>query len=364
MSILFEPSEINGMRLANRFVRSATWAGLASEEGASTPKLTGLLRRLAEGGVGLIVTGHAYVRPDGQAAPWQLGIYTDDLVPGLREMTRAVHDAGGRIVLQIAHAGVYASARHTGQVPVAVSEVAGLSDSPCRVLSIEGIQEIAAAFGNAARRAREAGFDGVEIHAAHGYLLSQFLSPLFNKRTDDYGGGLENRTRALLDVIRTVRAAVGGGFPVLVKMNCQDFVDGGLTIGDSPRIGELLQKHGIDAIELSGGLLTSRKLGPLRRGVTSEEKEAYFREEAKTFKTRVQVPLILVGGIRSYEVAERLLKDRYADYIAMSRPFISEPDLVKRWASGDLGKATCVSDNRCLGAGRKGNGIYCVTFAR
>jgi len=363
-SVLFEPAEINGMKLPNRFVRSATWAGLASEEGTCTPKLVGLMRRLAQGGVGLIITGHAYVRVDGQAGPWQLGIYRDDLVPGLREMTRALHEAGARAVLQIAHAGVYAPSRLTGQTPVAVSDVERVSGGPCRPLSVDGIREVAEAFGEAGRRAKEAGFDGVQIHAAHGYLLSQFLSPFFNKRTDAYGGQVANRARAVLDVFRRVRAAVGEDFPVLIKMNCQDFVEGGLTIGESIEVGVLLQQEGIDAIELSGGLPTSRKLGPLRVKIDSTDREAYFREEAKSFKARLQVPLILVGGIRSFEVAERLVEEGYTDHIAMSRPFIREPDLVSRWASGDLRKATCISDSRCLAAGRTGEGIYCAVEAR
>jgi 2,4-dienoyl-CoA reductase-like NADH-dependent reductase (Old Yellow Enzyme family) len=364
MSVLFEPTEINSMKLSNRFVRSATWAGLATEEGGCTPKLVGLMRRLAQGGVGLIITGHAYVRRDGQAGPWQLGIYKDNLVPGLREMTRAVHETGCRIVLQIAHAGAYAQVGHTGEIPVAVSHVDGLLEDPCDVLSVEGIRGLAEAFGEGARRAREAGFDGVQIHAAHGYLLSQFLSPLYNKRADAYGGAVDNRARALLDVFQSMRASVGKDFPILIKMNCQDFVEGGLTLSESIEVGELLQHAGLDAIEVSGGVPKSRKLGSVRVKIDSEDKEAYFREEAKAFKARLHVPLILVGGIRSFHVAERLVEQGYTDYIAMSRPFIREPDLVKRWASGDMTKSTCISDTRCLAAGRTGEGIYCVVEAR
>lgn len=357
---MFEGTEINGMKLANRFVRSATWEGMAGDDGSCTPKLVNLIRELAKGGVGLIITGHAYVRQDGQAGHWQLGVYKDELVQGLREMTQAVHDHGGRIVLQAAHAGFFASASLTRQTPLAPSRVEGLARSARKEMTLDDIHEIVEAFGQAAHRAKEAGFDGVQIHGAHGYLLSQFLSPAFNKRTDAYGGPVENRARALLEVLQGVRTAVGEDFPVLVKMNSQDFLDNGLTSEDSLKVGTLLQEGGIDAIELSGGTLISRKLSPSRMGVKSEDKEAYFREAAKAFKEALQVPIIMVGGIRSFHLAERLVEEGYADYVSMSRPFIREPYLVTRWASGDLRKADCISDNQCFGPAMAGDGIYCV----
>ncbi|MBW2147426.1 MAG: NADH:flavin oxidoreductase [Deltaproteobacteria bacterium] len=360
MSKLFETTEINGMKLANRFVRSATWEGMAAADGACTPVLTELMARLAKGGVGLIITSHAYVRPEGQATPRQLGIYKDEFIEGLQEMTRAVHTNGGRIVLQIAHAGFFANARLTGQTPLAPSRVENFDQSPRREMAAEEIQDIVEAFGQAARRAREAAFDGVQIHAAHGYLLSQFFSPAFNRRRDAYGGPVEHRARALLEVLQTVRASVGREFPIMVKMNCQDFLDGGLTVEDSLQAAAMLQEGGIDAIELSGGTGVSGELGPIRTGITSEDKEAYFKEEARVFKKKFSVPLMLVGGIRSFHLAERLVDEGWADYISMSRPFIREPALVKRWASGDRSKAACISDNRCRRPAIAGEGIYCV----
>ncbi|MBW2616397.1 MAG: NADH:flavin oxidoreductase, partial [Deltaproteobacteria bacterium] len=209
--------------------------------------------------------------------------------------------------------------------------------------------------------AKEAGSDGVQIHAAHGYLLSQSLSPVFNKRSDAYGGSVENRARFLLEVLHGVQAAVGPDFPVLVKMNSQDFLESGLTLDDSLKIGTMLREEGIDAIELSGGTFVSGKLNPSRGGIKSEDKEAYFREAAKLFKENLSVPLILVGGNRSFQLAEQLVNEGYADYISMSRPLIREPDLIKRWESGDLRKAECLSDNQCFGPARAGEGIYCVT---
>ncbi|MBK5102048.1 MAG: NADH:flavin oxidoreductase, partial [Desulfobacteraceae bacterium] len=274
--------------------------------------------------------------------------------------TSTVHSNGGRVVLQMAHAGYFANSELTAQMPSALSQVEEFSKSPRKVMGVGEIQEVVEAFGQAARRGKDAGFDGVQIHAAHGYLLSQSLSPSFNKRTDAYGGPVENRARLLMEVLHEVRSTVGPNFPVLVKMNCQDFVNGGLSLDDSFQVGEMLEKGGIDAIELSGGTSVSGKLNPSRRGIDSEDKEAYFRDEARAFKEKLNVPLILVGGLRSFHLAEKLVEEGYADYISMSRPFIREPNLVKRWESGDLGKAACVSDSKCFVPIMAGEGMYCV----
>jgi 2,4-dienoyl-CoA reductase-like NADH-dependent reductase (Old Yellow Enzyme family) len=361
MSVLFERTEINNMVLANRFVRSATWLGMAAGDGAVTPRLIHTMKTLAEGRVGLIISGHAYVSPEGLAGPWQLGAYKDELVPGLKGMTEAVHDAGGRIVMQIAHAGTFAFAKETGLEPWAVSVFEGLARSPRHEMTLEDIQALAAAFGDAARRAREAGFDGVQIHAAHGYLLSQFLSPAFNRRRDEYGGSVENRSRAHLEVYRAVREAVGADYPVLIKMNGRDFGEGGLEVKDALEAALRLEAAGLDAVELSGGLVTGGRLSPSRPGIKTEDREAYFREEALIFKEKLRIPLILVGGIRSFGVAEGLVQGGVADYISMSRPLIREPYLVRRWMEGERQRSICLSDNLCFGPGRKGKGVFCVT---
>jgi 2,4-dienoyl-CoA reductase-like NADH-dependent reductase (Old Yellow Enzyme family) len=215
-------------------------------------------------------------------------------------------------------------------------------------------------FGQAARRAKEAGFEGVQIHAAHGYLLNQFLSPAFNQRTDEYGGRLQNRARIVLDVLRRIQQEVGPDFPVFIKINCEDFLNNGLTRDDFIQVCAMLDRTGIDAIEVSGGTLLSGKHIPFRKEITFERDQAYFRQAAKKLKARIKTPVILVGGIRSYLLAERLLDEGYTDYLSMSRPFIREPWLIARWQSGDLRKATCISCNGCLGAARSGRGIYCV----
>ena len=361
MSRLFEQTEIKGMKLANRFVRSATWEGMATQEGAVTPRLVDLMSELAAGGVGLIISSHAYVRKDGQAGIFQLGIYEDSLVGGLETMTRAVHSQKGKIVAQLAHAGLFGNTRLSGEPPVAVSALEGYAQPPRKVMDKKDIQALVEAFRRAAGRAKDAGFDGVQLHAAHGYLLNQFLSPAFNRRGDGYGGEVENRARAVLEVLHAVRDRVGEHYPILIKMNSEDFLEGGLTLADSLRIGSLLQEGGIDAVESSGGTFLSGKLGPSRGGIKSEDREAYFKEAAKAFRGKLKIPVILVGGIRSFQVAETLVNEGYADYISMSRPFIREPDLVKRWASGDRTRAQCLSDNQCFGPGMAGEGVYCVT---
>jgi len=340
MTRLFEQSEINGMVLSNRFVRSATWEGLATDDGASTSKLVDLMATLAAGGVGLIITGHTYVRPDGQHSPWQLGIYKDELIPGLKAMTQGVHENGAKIVLQLGYGGAYLSKARVGK------------------MTIQDIQELVTAYGAAAHRAKTAGFDGVQIFAAHGFFLSQLLCPRYNNRTDAYGGAIENRARAILEVLASIRNHTGDHYPVLVKLNCQDFVENGLTLEESLQVGMMLKEEGIDAIELSGGLLNNPNI--MQSKIETEAVEAYFQNEARVFKEKIEVPLILVGGIRSYGVAQRLIDEEVADYISMSRPFITEPDLVNRWKTGDLLEAECISCNNCFEQIKQGKGVSCV----
>ena len=340
MNQLFEQSDINGLTLANRFVRSATWDGMATDEGACTPRIIDLMTKLAEGGVGLIITGHAFVHQQGWHQPWQLGIHRDELIPGLKAMTDAVHEKGGKIVVQLGYGGAY------------------LSKSRVRKMTVQDFQELFKTFGQAALRAKEAGFDGVQIFAAHGFFLSQLLCPRYNDRTDAYGGNIENRARALMEVLRSIRDAVGPAYPVLVKLNVEDFAENGLTLEESVQVGVMLQEGGIDAIELSGGLLNNPNL--MREKIRSEEDEAYFKEQARAFREKIHVPLILVGGIRSYYVAKQLVEEGTTDYISICRPFIREPDLINRWKSGDLRKATCISCNNCIEQAKKGDGISCV----
>jgi 2,4-dienoyl-CoA reductase-like NADH-dependent reductase (Old Yellow Enzyme family) len=361
MSRLFEPTSIKNVVLTNRFIRSATWEGLASDDGSPTPMLIGMSARLAQGGVGLIITGHAYVSREGQAGPWQLGVYSDGCIPGLAEMTRTIHAIGGKVAMQLAHAGSRADSRLSGLEPKGPSVTDTGAGLVGREMTREDIEEVTAAFADAAVRARKAGFDAVQIHAAHGYLLSQFLSPFFNKREDEYGSRIENRARLVVQVLRAIRKAVDADFPVFIKLNSEDFLPGGITVEDMLQTATMLEEAGIDAIEMSGGTFLSGKNNPSRQGRPgSGEPEAYYEAAARRYKEKIRVPLILVGGIRTFETAEKLVNEGVTDYIALSRPLIREPDLVNRWKSGDRRPASCLSDSRCFKPAREGQGIFCV----
>jgi len=348
------------MIIKNRFVRSATWEGMAKDDGTCTRKLIDLMSQLAKGGVGLIITGHAYIRKTGKAGPWQLGIYEDRLIPGLREMTDAVHNNDGKIVLQLAHAGMYANTGIPGDTVLAPSAISGYRKSPVQEMTLQDIEELVKDFGLAAERAKMAGFDGVQIHAAHGYLLSQFLSPAYNIRKDKYGGNLKNRAAVLIEVLKSIRKRVGKSYPVLIKMNTQDFLEGGLDLDNSIKVAAMLEKAGIDAIELSGGTIASGKKGPVRTGIVPGKNEAYFKDAAFAFKENIDLPIMLVGGIRSFSLAQQLVNDNIADYISMSRPFIREPGLINRWKDGNHNKSACISDSKCFIPAIGGKGIYCV----
>lgn len=361
MSKLFEESIINGMSLKNRFVRAATWEGLATKEGEVTPKLIEMMTSLAKGGVGLIISGHAYVSQEGQATPWQLGVYKDELILKLKEMTSAVHKNGGKIIMQLGHAGQYAQEQLTDRAALAVSDSADFSERHIKIITHEDVQRIVASYSQAAKRAQEAGFDGIEIHSAHGYFLGQFLSPAFNKRHDEYGGSIDNRSRIHLMIYPSVRKVVGENYPILIKMNCADFIENGITLDDSLQAAKIFAHAGYNAIEVSGGIIRTGKLSPNRPGISTVDKEAYFKDYALRFKKEISTPLILVGGLRSFEVADKIITDGIADYISMSRPLIREPDLINRWKKGDLRKAECKSDNLCFNPGLEGKGIYCVT---
>ncbi len=356
--MLFEECVVGSLKLKNRFVRSATWEGLADDEGRVTPRLMEKMVELAEGGVGLIITGHAFVSPEGRAGNHQLAVYDDAFVEGLREMTETVHHVGGSIVLQIAHAGAFASVSPPRRA------IAPSSMRNAREMSVEEIERVVECFGEAARRARDAGFDGVQIHAAHGYLLSQFLSPAFNRRTDAYGGTTEGRATVVIAVLRAIRSRVGADMPVLMKINSEDFLDGGLSLRAMVDTVAMLEREGLDAVELSGGTLLSGAFVPVRpHRRTSEPAERlppYYLDAARRLKDAVRIPVILVGGIRSYEVAEAVVREGGADLVAMSRPFIREPSLVRRWERGDRRPALCISDNLCFKPAMKGEGIYCV----
>ena len=349
------------MPLENRFIRSATWEGMCEEDGRPTPKLASCYHDLAVGGVGLIITGYAFVRPDGKQLPGKMGIHTDDFAAEMRALTRTVQNQGGRICIQLVHAGGQTTANVAGRRPLAPSavKVAQFPEEP-EAMSKQDIDEIVAAFGVGARRAREYGFDSVQLHAAHGYLINQFLSPLTNRRTDGYGGPVENRCRFLMEVYRRIRLEVGPDFPVFVKLNGSDNLEGGLDIGDAVYAARLLDREKIDAIEVSGGTSASGERVPVRIRIDKPAREAYNLALAVEIKKAVQCPIMAIGGFRSPEVINKSLIEGWTDYVSMARPFIREPRLINRWKEGDRSPARCISCNGCFRPGLREGGIYCV----
>lgn len=358
---LFSEGSIKGITLKNRIVRSATWEGMCDGEGNPTGRLIDLYRTLCRGGVGLIVTGYTYVRADGKEMPGTMGIHSDDRIPALKRLTQAVHEEGGRIFCQLFHAGGRASAKETGVRPLAPSEIkdATARDMP-RAMSEQDILELVAAFAQGAGRARRAGFDGVQLHGAHGYLINQFLSPLNNARQDAYGGPLNHRIRFLREVYDAVRREVGPSYPVSIKLTAADNIPGGFTLEEAVTVARSLEAWGIDAIEVSSGTVDAGEEGPARRKIDSPEREAYNALYARRIKAEVKVPVIAVGGFRSLEVGEAILEKEGADFIALSRPFIREPGLVRKWEADRTHRALCVSCNGCFLAGIKDGGIRCV----
>ncbi|RME62523.1 MAG: NADH:flavin oxidoreductase, partial [Nitrospirae bacterium] len=323
---LFKETQLSQLTVKNRFIRSATWEGMANEDGTVTDGLIELYRNLAQGGTGLIISSYTYVDYQGKASPGMLGADRDEHVPGLRKLSETVHKEGAKIILQLAHGGSQTK-YDTGLPKVGPSAVPERSTGVVpEELTKEGIRTLIDKFTKAALRAKEAGFDGVQLHAAHGYLLSQFLSSYSNQRTDEYGGPIENRARLIFEIYESIREATGKDFAILIKINCSDFdEEKGFTPEESLWVCQRLSEMGIDGIELSGGIPAAGLLSPARTKINSPEQEAYFRDYAREFKPHLKCPLILVGGIRSLETCEELYRTGVADFFSMARPLISEP---------------------------------------
>lgn len=340
MSRLFEELTMGAMRAKNRFVRAATYEGLATDDGHLTQELTAIYEELAEGGVGTIIAGYAYVTADEHPNPNMMGIYDDSFVPEYRALADAVHERGASIVSQIVYGG---SASRLDPPSERILGPSAIANPKTGIVPVEAsqhdIEMLIEAFAAAARRAKEAGFDGVELHAAHGYLLSQFLSPLLNHRTDEYGGSIENRARIIVEAMAAIRDEVGRGYPLMVKLNSSDGVDGGLSEEDSLAVAKILVASGIDAIEVSGAWRACKV-----RGVGGEP---FFAAYAKRLAEEASVPIVLTGGNRSFAVMERMAAEGAVAAFGMCRPLICEPDLVNRWAADPAYGPRCISCNKC-----------------
>ncbi len=325
----------------------------ADEDGAVNDRHIAYYVKRAKGGVGYITFEHTGILKQGRAFPNMALIDSDQHIPPFKELVEAIHKENGKIVIQINHAGRQTSASITGSPIVAPSAI------PCPVrkempkeLSYEEIQKIIEAFGQAARRVKESGADGVEIHMAHGYLLCQFLSPFSNKRTDEYGGDADRRMRMALEVLRAVRNKVGADFPVLCRLSADEYVEGGLKIEDSKEIAKALERNGADVLHISACVATS---GYLNHPPYYAE-EGVFVHLAQGIKSVVGVPVITVGRIRTPELANQILEEKKADLISMGRALIADPDLPTKALQGRREEIIpCISCNRCVLSIRKGS---------
>jgi len=359
MSVLFTEANIKSLKIKNRFVRSATYEGMGTPDWGPSRRLAELYNELADGEVGLIITGGTFIErhnnfalPEGVPVP--VAMDRDRCVDKWPEIVEEVHRRGSRIVLQVNHSGPRDNPFLRGEAPIASSDVLNKTGAlVARTMTTGEIQEYIEKFAQACRRSKEAGFDGVQLHGGHGFLISSFISPHMNTRTDEYGGSTENRARFISEIAERARQLVGVDYPLMIKMNCDDFFPGGLVVNEAVRIAQIVEAAGIDCIEVTGGIPESvhylRGLDrELARQPEKERKEAFFRTLGSAIKKAVDVPIILVGGIRTPGVMEKIIEEGVADFVSLSRPFIREPDLVKRWKAGDRSRASCISCNRCL----------------
>lgn len=358
---LFSKGRIAGLVTKNRLVRSATYEAAMTGDGRTTSEILKLYRNLAKGGVGTIITGHMAVQYEGKGGERQICIYDDRHIDEISKIAAQVRSAseGCRIIAQITHAGRQVLHDNTMAECVGPSAVPSpILKKMARALSKDEIQKIIACFSDAITRVRKAGYDGVQLHGAHGYLLSSFLSPYTNRRDDEYGGSLEKRVTIVKEIVERARADVGD-FPILIKINCTDHIEGGMDAKSFPRMAKALEDIGINALEVSGGMWdclnrTEAELGfyPLpipesRTRIGSLEKQSYYSGPSEGLD--LNIPVIVVGGHRHVESLEEIIQRGKIDFLSLSRPLISEPDLPKRWIEGQGSpKADCVSCNSCL----------------
>jgi len=352
MKTLFDTTLLSGIRVKNRFVRSATWEKLADDKGHITDKQSAIYEELAINKVGLIITGNANIIASDIASPKMMGIYDDSFIEEYRKLTDIIHSHGSAIIMQLVHGGSNTGYNVANRTLLAPSAVENRSEKTMpKEMSKAEIQEVVQAFVAAAHRAEVAGFDGIQLHIAHGYLLSQFLNPYYNRRTDEYGGSVENRSQIIIETLKAIRKVVGKDFALMAKINCEDFMDDGLTAEDSLAVCKLMAENGLNAVEVSGGSGSSRiNEGAARKGIIRKEKESYFKDYAAKIAEQVDIPVILVGGNRSPENMTEILNNTKIGYFSLARPLLREPNLIARWESGDTEKAKCISCNRCFTA--------------
>jgi 2,4-dienoyl-CoA reductase-like NADH-dependent reductase (Old Yellow Enzyme family) len=381
LSKLFEKTTLKGIELKNRLIRSATHEGLADSEGFPTSRLLALYERLAQGDVALIITGHGYVCRDGKSQfPGMLGIDSDGHIPQYRDMVTRVHESGSRIAMQLVHCGRQTTPEAAGTQPIAPSAVKekNIFVKP-REMTHQDIQRVIRAFGQAARRVKESGFDALQLHAAHGYLINQFLDPYTNRRRDQWGGSLLNRLRFLHEIYRECRHEVGEDFPIMIKFSAYDIRKDGLQLSEGTRMAIEMANMGFDAIEVSCGIWDDRgssTRGDLPIDVILDEwemyktkgafyryimkrfgkriirpvlfEQAYNREAARRIKGQVSVPVVVVGGLVDPRKMGEVIASGDADYIALCRALIADPGFPKKVREGDTNPSRCIHCNLCM----------------
>lgn len=351
---LFYAFERPGFRGKNRFVRSATWLSGADDiTGEISEAEIKRHSEIAAGGAGTLVTGLAYISPEGKALKRQWGLHNDQRIADVAKLAEEVHRCDSNLIVQLCHSGGQKD-RHTANNTPAYSP-SGIkhpgTGHETQALTCEKIREIAEDFAAAAARAKAGGADGVEIHAGHGFLFTQFLSPSINKRTDRYGGSLKNRAVIFSEVFREVRSAVGNAFPVWFKISIEEGIEGGYGPEDGMYAAASLLEKGVNAINVSNGTTYSVATRiPTPLGVSAGESEAPFRNFSRELKKTAAADrlIILSGGLRSMDVMADLIHNGYCDLLSLSRPFIAEPDLVNRWMEEDTRPSACVSCNACF----------------
>jgi len=384
MSVLFSEAKIGSLDLANRLIRTASHEGLADSRGRPTQEQFAFYKGFIEGGIGLVITGYAGISQAGKSALYHMTmIDSDDLIPSHQKLVEDVHKIGGKIVLQIAHCGRQTWSAQTGRPLLAPSAIpCGFYRERPRAMTQEDIATVIDEFGSAARRAKEAGYDGVQIHGAHGYLLSTFLSKHANKRTDQWGGSQENRFRIVRDTLEKVRDSVGTDYPVLIKLNTYERAARGIKAEDCVAFAKMTAASGCcDAIEFScgtneGGFIMARGKFPteaifsfmrpycdyhillqfiMKTFIVPFIKlkqppfhEGYNLETAARAKEDIALPIITVGGMRSKVLMENVVESNRTDFVSMARPLILEPDLPNKFRTGESETALCDNCNQCV----------------
>ena len=354
MPSLFDTLAINKMMLNNRFVRSATMDGLGKDGMVSDVELE-IYKELGRGEIGLIISHGLFPTKEGQASPGQLSAHTNEAIPSLSRLVKVVHENGGKIAAQILHGGWMCRSETTGKQPVGPSAVVHpRSGLPIRELSSDEVYKLVEDYVQTTRRVIEAGFDGVQLHGAHSWILGAFLSPVTNKRDDEWGGTTEKRTNLLRHICRGIRQLAGPDYPIMVKLGIKDYHPEGKSTPDGIEQAKLLEEAGVDCIEVSEGLEQD-----FFHHIRLDAVSPYYLDECRQVKQALSIPVMLVGGMRKLSDMQAVIKGGTADAISMCRPFIMNPHLVKDLHEGISDSSGCTSCNGCMGARRKPGELSC-----